>query len=29
VLGHVDMLLEAGRVTERQTAGVVRFEPAG
>jgi uncharacterized protein YycO len=25
VLGHVDMLLEAGRVTERETAGVVRF----
>jgi glyoxylase-like metal-dependent hydrolase (beta-lactamase superfamily II) len=28
VLGHVDMLLEAGRVTERETGGVVRFEAA-
>ena len=28
VLGHVDLLLEAGRVTERETAGVVRFESA-
>ena len=29
VLGHVDLLLEAGRVTEHETGGVVRFEPAG
>ena len=29
VLGHVDMLLEAGRVREHETGGgVVRFEPA-
>jgi glyoxylase-like metal-dependent hydrolase (beta-lactamase superfamily II) len=28
VLGHVDILLEAGRVIERETAGVVRFEAA-
>jgi glyoxylase-like metal-dependent hydrolase (beta-lactamase superfamily II) len=28
VLGHVDILLEAGRVAERETAGVVRFEAA-
>ena len=28
VLGHVDMLLEEGRVVERETGGVVRFETA-
>jgi hypothetical protein len=29
VLGHVDMLLEAGRIREHETGGVVRFETAG
>jgi glyoxylase-like metal-dependent hydrolase (beta-lactamase superfamily II) len=29
VLGHVDLLLEEGRVAERETGGVVRFEAAG
>ena len=29
VLGHVDMLLKEGRVTEREEAGVVRFHTAG
>jgi hypothetical protein len=28
VLGHVDLLVEQGRVTEREAGGVVRFEPA-
>jgi hypothetical protein len=28
VLGHVDLLAERGRVRERETGGVVRFEPA-
>jgi glyoxylase-like metal-dependent hydrolase (beta-lactamase superfamily II) len=28
VLGHVDLLLEQGRVSERETGGVVRFEAA-
>jgi glyoxylase-like metal-dependent hydrolase (beta-lactamase superfamily II) len=26
VLGHVDLLLEEGRIVERETGGVVRFE---
>jgi glyoxylase-like metal-dependent hydrolase (beta-lactamase superfamily II) len=29
VLGHVDLLLEQGRVAERETGGVVRFEAEG
>jgi len=29
VLGHVDLLLEDGRVAEREAGGVVRFEAAG
>ena len=28
VLGHVDLLLEEGRVAEREEGGIVRFEPA-
>jgi glyoxylase-like metal-dependent hydrolase (beta-lactamase superfamily II) len=28
VLGHVDLLIEAGRVVEREDGGVVRFQPA-
>jgi glyoxylase-like metal-dependent hydrolase (beta-lactamase superfamily II) len=28
VLGHVDLLLEEGRVRERETGGIVRFEAA-
>jgi hypothetical protein len=27
VLGHVDLLLEAGRVVEHEVGGVVIFEP--
>ncbi len=29
VLGHVDLLLEEGRIVERETGGVVRFEAPG
>jgi hypothetical protein len=29
VLGHVDLLLERGRVREAEQDGVVRFEAAG
>ena len=28
VLGHVDLLIDAGRVVERENGGVARFEAA-